>query len=213
MILFIAFFLLVGLFYSFSRSSIIILSVCYIIYLLRESRYLIYFLIIILLAYLLLDTLGGIESLSLLFSGYDPSTSGHIFIIEDAYKLFARNFWGTGLGSAGVIVRRFIEKAPQFEGDFFNLVVQMGIFGFVFYLVTYILALFKSFKQSKGNKDPFLRDFSFYVFLIIVALILRDMILPRDQMNFWYGWFLIGLNIVFINLEKYENSVYRQRES
>ncbi len=139
-ILFIAAALVIALFYSFSRSSMIILAICYLLFVLRDSKYLIYYFVLILFGYWILSYIGGLENISLLFGGYDPSTSGHMDIIKDAYDTFSQNIFGIGLGEAGVIIRRFLSNAPQFEGDFFNIIVQMGISGLFFYLITYFIS-------------------------------------------------------------------------
>jgi hypothetical protein len=184
--------ILIGLFYSFSRSSILILLLGITLIGIRKVRYLIpafAFLIVIYFLFSYFDVFSNIETVT---SGGDSSTIGHIAFITDALRIFSKNIFGIGLGKAGVVARRFDPAAPQFEGEWFNILVQMGIIQSALYLLIFLYIFYTAYRLYKKDRNTISKELSLIIILISMGMFLRDLILPRDQINFYYGWFIIG---------------------
>ncbi|MCF7804255.1 MAG: O-antigen ligase family protein [Candidatus Marinimicrobia bacterium] len=183
--------ILVGLVFSLSRSSIVILFVCGIIYLGRNFKRLPVYLILGIFVFYVLHYTGAIQNLSYIFIGMDPSSSGRLDVLNEAVHFIMDHPFGSGLGTVGVVVRRFIPTAPQFEGELFNILAQLSIVGLLIYISIY----FQTFKQIKSafhSENKSITNFSISVFLLVLALGLRELILPRDFSNYSWGWFMIG---------------------
>ncbi|MCA0446998.1 MAG: hypothetical protein LCH54_12310 [Bacteroidetes bacterium] len=191
--------LLVGLIYSLSRSSFLILIIGFLFLSIRKLQYLIFGLVVALVFYYALDFIGAFDSFRTVASGKDPSTQGHSSIILTAITDFLSNPIGIGLGEVGVVVRRFKPEAIQYEGEFFNILVQMGVLGVTFIILMSYKVFNIANKEFKTAENEIgFRMISIYIALIVICLFFRDLILPRDQMNFSLGWFYIGAYLTLL---------------
>lgn len=200
--------ILAGLAYSFSRSAILILLVGAAFVVFKNPKYTFIVLILLFFVYLTMDYLGVFTNLERVIQGTDPSTQGHRYVINEAFNSLLNNPLGIGLGKAGVVIRRFNPNAPQFEGEWFNLLVQMGLPGASLYLIIHFIILKKSLKIYLTKfLDSKYRSLALVTFLITLGMMLRDMILPRDQMNYWLGWFLIGAFLTTLQRTSISNNL------
>lgn len=192
-----------GLIYSFSRSSILLLLFGYGIVSIYRKFYLVFLIILCGVLLVALQSIGALDNILSVLNSYDPSTLGHLYVIDNAIDIAIREPMGIGLGTVGVVIRRFIFSAPQFEGEFFNILVQMGVISIFLYLFVYFDSFVKLIKKIL-NKDYSMLDKHIFIYISIVAigLLLRDLFLPRDGMNYSYGWFLIGASTSFIKTKK-----------
>ncbi len=195
--------LLVGLIYSLSRSSFLILIIGFLFLSIRKLQYLIFGLVVALVFYYALDFIGAFDSFRTVASGKDPSTQGHSSIIFTAITDFLSNPIGIGLGEVGVVVRRFKPEAIQYEGEFFNILVQMGVLGASFVVLMSYKVFTISNREFKNQENEIgFRAISLYISLLVISLFFRDLILPRDQMNFSLGWFYIGAYLTLLTNRK-----------
>ena len=145
------------------------------------------------------DYVGIVDNIMYSLSGADPSSSGRIGVINEAWSFFKSNPLGAGLGTVGVVVRRFIPDAPQFEGELFNILAMMGPLAIALHL--YLLSkIYRKFKNrfSKGiYKSAFEFNFSNMIIMILIAITCRELILPRDFTNYSLGWFLVGAGLTY----------------
>jgi len=137
--------------------------------------------------------LGAVENFSSAYEGTDSSTSIHLRMIQEAITMVLETPQGIGLGKIGVVVRRFDPSAMQYEGEFFNLSVQIGILGALLYLFLNLLIMITCFSIyfTKAYAIQF-RYLAIFICLVCLGMTLRDLILPRDTFNYSFGWFIIG---------------------
>lgn len=193
----------IGLFYSYSRSSILILTLGLFFFGFRRAKYFLYSILILALIYAALSYFGALTNLETVISGRDPSASGHEMLLRDAINQAIENPFGIGLGKVGVIARRFNPSAPQYEGEWFNILVQMGFIPGLLILWIYYL-FFNTVNQfiSSTKSDIQIKNLSILIILILFGLVFRDFVLPRDQMNYFFGWFLLGSYVSYIQNKK-----------
>lgn len=197
------FIILIGLFYSYSRSAILILVISLLFLGFRRAKYFFLVSVVIMFIYVLLSYFGALANLETVVSGKDPSAAGHEIVVREAVNSVIKNPLGIGLGKVGVIARRFDPSAPQYEGEWFNILVQMGFAAGMLILIIYYLLfriIYRIIKINEGENK--LKNLSLLIILTLFALVLRDFILPRDQMNYFLGWFLIGSYISFLQNKK-----------
>ena len=189
--------LLVGLLFSLSRSSIVILIICSGLYWVNDLKKLFLFSIGCLFGAVVFVLMGAIENIVSVVQGTDPSSMGR-FRVFDEFMLHLMEYpFGSGMGTVGVVVRRFIPTAPQFEGELFNLIAMTSVVGGIIYLSILVMVLFKLLKRNASSMfipEQYLK----MVGVIVIALLLRDLILPRDFTNYAIGWFLVGSTISFL---------------
>lgn len=190
---FFALIIVTGLIYSLSRSSYLILSVLIVVISIRNRNFIIYGVIFFLLAYSLMDALGILANISSIFSGEDTSSSGRMDVLSEAISYYQKYPFGSGLGSVGVVVRRFNPEAPQFEGEIFNILAMIGPLGLLIHLGLYGLVIYRA-QNTIGlpGKSIRLSRLSMVVVLFVITMFLRELILPRDFTNYTIGWFIIG---------------------
>ncbi|WP_020401556.1 O-antigen ligase family protein [Gracilimonas tropica] len=198
--------LLIGLAFSLSRSSILILIICYGLYWVRNKKTTFGFLILCVFGALVLYLIGVAENISSVIEGEDPSSMGRFVVFREFLNHMQNHPLGSGLGTIGVVVRRFIPNAPQFEGELFNIFGMMGIAGGLGYVLILAYVILKnwliSFRSNHIN-----RHYYQMVAIIVIALTLRELILPRDFTNYSIGWFLIGSSISLISYKQMKSSV------
>jgi len=195
--------IITGLAYSVSRSSFLILAIGIAFFSIRKIQFFIIAILGSLIFYLLLSFLGVFANFESLSSGSDPSAHSHRWVIEEALKRTASNPIGTGLGEVGVIVRRFKPEALQYEGEWWNILVQMGVAGGALYLyLSYSIFKISNKIYNFRNIDSDIKYLALFIVLTVMSLAFRDMILPRDQMNYSLGWFVIGAYLTWLNSNK-----------
>ncbi len=203
--------IIVGLIYSLSRSSYVILFVFIVIVSIKNRAFVFYGLAFLLVSYFALDALGILANIQSIFSGEDTSSSGRLDVLARAIDEYMKHPLGSGLGSVGVVVRRFNPEAPQFEGEIFNILVMLGPAGIFLHLLIYWTIFQKAFSLSIKNVSEKVQRISMVMILVIAALFLRELILPRDFTNYSIGWFLIGnymslTNALTIRISGYESN-------
>jgi hypothetical protein len=183
--------LLIGLAYSLSRSSILLFVISFGLFWVRNSKTLILFVLISTIFILILFYLEALDNFISIVDGRDPSSQGHYAVLQDFISHLNKYPFGSGLGTVGVVVRRFIEDAPQFEGEIFNIFAMMSIIGGTLYIFIlgyqYLNLLFFTKTTSKT-----VYEFINLLKIVILVLTFRELILPRDFTNYSLGWFLLG---------------------
>ncbi len=185
--------ILIGLAYTMSRSTFVIFGVGLLVLSILSKRNIKYIPIVLLITVPTFLILGAAENFSSAYAGTDSSTSIHIKMIQDAITIILQEPQGIGLGKVGVVVRRFDPSAMQYEGEFFNLAIQIGILGGFLYLLLNLLIIINCFSiyYTKTYSLQF-RYLAIFILMICIGMTLRDLILPRDTFNYSFGWFIIG---------------------
>ena len=185
--------ILVGLAYTMSRSTFVIFGIGLLVLSILSKRNLKYIPIVLLITVPTFLLLGAAENFSSAYAGTDSSTSIHLKMIKDAITIILQEPQGIGLGKVGVVVRRFDPSAMQYEGEFFNLAIQIGILGGFLYLLLNLLIIINCFSiyYTKTYSLQF-RYLAIFILMICIGMTLRDLILPRDTFNYSFGWFIIG---------------------
>ena len=145
--------------------------------------------------------MGAVDNFISVIEGRDPSSQGRFYVINEFLNHVEEYPLGSGLGTVGVVVRRFFPNAPQFEGELFNLIAMTSLIGGALYLsiiLDVLLKLIVKILSKQGIDHPYYM----LIFTIIIALVLRDLILPRDFTNYSLGWFLIGSTISLLRINE-----------
>lgn len=130
-----------------------------------------------------------------ILAGLDPSTLGRFDLFSAFLREFASQPLGSGLGTVGVVVRRFDPGAAQYEGELLNLALQTGVLGIIAYLLPIALIARREMSRyrDRGLSRP-VRMLSGALLVVTMVLLARELVLPRDAMNYYLGWFLLGLS-------------------
>ncbi len=185
--------ILIGLAYTMSRSSFVILGFGLLIFSLFSGRNLKIVTVSLLVLLPTFFFLGSFDNFAGAYYGTDSSTSIHVRLIPEVITKILEAPQGIGLGEVGVVVRRFDPGALQYEGEFFNLSLQLGIIGAFLYLFHNFLIIITCFSIyfTKTYELQF-RYLAIFICLVTVGMMMRDLILPRDTFNYSFGWFIIG---------------------
>jgi len=196
--------LLVGLAFTLSRSSIVLLILCFGLYWVNNFKSTLVFIALCLCASIILYFIGVIDNFASVLEGRDPSSMGRFDVLDDFITHLKDNPLGSGLGTVGVVVRRFIPSAPQFEGEIFNIFAMLSLLGGTLYIILLFIPFLDNWRKSKEATHSS-RNYYRMIAIIIIALTLRELILPRDFTNYALGWFLIGSSV---SLYKKSNRKY-----
>ena len=185
--------ILIGLAYTMSRTTFVIFGIGLLVLSVLSKRNLKLIAMVLLIIIPTFIFLGAVENFSSAYEGTDSSTSIHLRMIQEAITMVLETPQGIGLGKIGVVVRRFDPSAMQYEGEFFNLSVQIGILGAFLYLFLNLLIMITCFSIyfTKAYAIQF-RYLAIFICLVCLGMTLRDLILPRDTFNYSFGWFIIG---------------------
>lgn len=198
--------LLIGLAFSLSRSSILILLICYGLYWVDNIKSTFSFIAICLFAAIVMYFIGVMENFSSVLEGRDPSSMGRLVVLQEFITHVKENPLGSGLGTVGVVVRRFIPSAPQFEGEILNIFAMMSLMGGISYIILLIIPFLNNWRNSRLTSHSInAKNYYRMIAIIVIALTLRELILPRDFTNYVLGWFLIGSSISQSNFSASHN--------
>lgn len=186
--------LMVGLVLSLSRSSLVIAILCGGLYWVNNFKRLSLFLVICVIGAGFFFLFGAVENILSVVQGKDPSSQGRFAVFSEFVQHVKSHPFGSGLGTVGVVVRRFTPNAPQFEGEFFNLIAMTSFVGGIMYVATQLMSVLKLNFNFKDNGH---KNLNRLILTIIVALLVRELILPRDFTNYTLGWFLIGSTLSY----------------
>ena len=185
--------ILVGLAYTMSRSSFVIFGCGLIVFSFLSKRNLKLTSMVLVILIPTFIMMGAVENFSSAYEGRDSSTSIHVRLIQEAIVKILEIPQGIGLGKIGIVVRRFDPSAMQYEGEFFNLSIQLGLLGAFLYLILNGLVVLTCFSIyfTKTYSMEF-RYLAIFICMVCIGMTLRDLILPRDTFNYSFGWFIIG---------------------
>jgi len=158
--------LVLGLFYTTTRTAWIGTAVGTLFLAWRRKKLLVtmsFFLCFgVLLLLILLSFPGGKEFLlGSLFQGEESSLQAHVSKYGWQFNIMKENPWGLGLGMTGRVGIRFgtvLQGGFHTECWYFQVGTQMGWIGFFLYLAITLEILRKLFLLGARLRDPFLRD-------------------------------------------------------
>lgn len=169
--------LVLGLFYTTTRSAWIGAAVGTLFLAWRRKKFLVtmsFFLFLgILLLLLLLSFPGGKEFLlGSLFQGEESSLQAHVSKYGWQFNIMKENPWGLGLGMTGRVGIKFgtvLQGGFHTECWYFQVGTQMGWLGFFLYLGITVEILRKLFLLGRRLRDPFLRDLANGILAVYLA--------------------------------------------
>ena len=105
--------------------------------------------------------------------------------------------FGIGIDNPRFLVQPYFDKAYYLHNNYVELLTGVGIVGFILYYALYLYLIFNLIKHRKNSTNSY--------YLIVVLLILR-LVLDYGAVSYYSKETYINLMIMFIQLDKIEQS-------
>ncbi len=129
------------------------------------------------------------------------STSGdHLSRIKESLSAFIKAPWGLGVGRAGLVSLRFPDNGILInESWHFQILVELGLVGFLVYAGVIVDFFRKLYKKIKSAASQFGRTFILSALAILSAMIVHGFFLHTwtDISLVVIVWVIIGIAINF----------------
>ena len=124
-----------------------------------------------------------------------------LMALKDVYYL------GLGAGNSGFILELSNQGVGQISVHNFlmEIFIDYGFLGIILFLISYVYCMISTYRGSKRNLDPFLKNFNSAVFTSLGAFIPATIALS-SAIYYFPMWILLGLAIATMRLNKKETN-------
>lgn len=144
----------------------------------------------------------------------DISSLIHLYqLLIEGPKYIAQYWYGLGVGMAGALMLRMNNSVLgtemlYFESDHYNLILQVGIIGFILFLLVYYNIYMKLHRIIKTCNNRYINDFASYNQLFILTMLIGSLTFPLISSSRLIGTILLIYPALVIKLNSnYSNSM------
>ena len=133
------------------------------------------------------------------------SNENHLLSFQRGLKLFSENpLWGLGVGTTGIPSNKYADVLPEgyiaLDNYYLKLLVEIGIGGFVLFMILLAVALWFAYIAHSRNVDGIQRGVALGVLMALVGLVFMNSLhsileSPLINVTFWLLFSFIFLTL------------------